>query len=247
MCFWRGVWPIFRFYILLAATVICCSLWMTMDFDADHAVSSASPGCCIWWCRQDACPHETSGSGGRSTSSRQSSSELDFSRDHRQQTNMRSGESNDRLQLQRNQKGFPLCKDPFKKANCCKCCRLLGCFIVRRVCCTHAEKTWGRWQRWWVTHLCSWGEQINTINRDQRDDARRLRGLSPAVHSFNESDMSDLGKRFNGCFLSVFQHSVGGWSNATGQGRHADVRRFKWMFLQKNKHFPEYQSRKVSD
>lgn len=26
-----------------------------MDFDADHAVSSAYPGCCIWWCRQDAC------------------------------------------------------------------------------------------------------------------------------------------------------------------------------------------------
>lgn len=50
--------------------------------------------------------------------------------------------------------------------------------------------------------------------------------------------MSDLGKRFNGRFLSVFQHSVGGWSNATGQGRHSDVRCCKWMFLQNNKHFP---------
>lgn len=75
----------------------------------------------------------------------------------------------------------------------------------------------------------------------------QLRGLSPAAQSFNKSDMSDLGKWFNGCSLSVFQHSVGGWSNATGQGRHSDVRRFKWMFLQNNKHFPEYQCRKVSD
>lgn len=29
-------------------------------------------------------------------------------------------------------------------------------------------------------------------------------GLSPPVHSFNKSDLSDLGKRFNDCFLSVF-------------------------------------------
>lgn len=178
---------------------------------------------------------------------RHCSSEPDFSRDHRRQTNMRPGESNERLQLHRNQKGFPLCKDPFKNANCCKCCRLLGCFIVCRVCCTHAGKTRGKWQRWWVTHLCLWGEQTNRINQGQCTDTRQLHSLSPAVQSFNKSDMSDLGKRFNGCFLSVFQHSVGGWSNATGQGRHSDVRCFKWMFLQNNKHFPEYQSRKVSD
>lgn len=68
--------------------------------------------------------------------------------------------------------------------------------------------------------------------------------FSPAVQSFNKSDRSDLGKRFNGCFLSVFQHSVGGWSNATGQGRDSDVQSSKWMFLHNNKHFPEYQSRK---
>lgn len=49
-------------------------------------------------------------------------------------------------------------------------------------------------------------------------------GLGPAVHSFNKSDSNDLGKQFNDCFLSVFQHRVGGWSNATGQGRHSGAR-----------------------
>lgn len=31
-------------------------------------------------------------------------------------------------------------------------------------------------------------------------------GLGPAVHSFNKSDLNDLGKQFNDRFLSVFQH-----------------------------------------
>lgn len=131
-----------RLAYFLAAAVNCCSPWMTMDFDADHTVVSAFPGCCIWWCRQDACPHETSRLGGCSMSSRHCSSEPAFSRDHRRQTNMRPGESNGRLQLQRNQNGFPLCKDPFKNANCCKCCRLLGCFIVQSMLHTCGKNPW---------------------------------------------------------------------------------------------------------
>lgn len=114
-------------------------------------------------------------------------------------------------------------------------------------CCRHVGETPDRGARR-VTHLRSRGEKTHRINQGAGAPIPdRLRGFSPAAQSFNKSDMSDLGKRFNGCFLSVFQHSVGGWSNATGQGRHSDVRRFKWMFLQNNKHFPEYQSRKVSD
>lgn len=70
-----------------------------------------------------------------------------------------------------------------------------------------------------VMRLCVWGERINTISQGQCADAARLRGLSPAVQNFNKSDTSDLGKLFNSCFLSGFQHCVGGWSNATGQGR----------------------------
>lgn len=34
--------------------------------------------------------------------------------------------------------------------------------------------------------------------------------------------LSDLRKWFNGCFLTEFQHHVGGWSDANGQGRCCD-------------------------
>ena len=44
-------------------------------------------------------------------------------------------------------------------------------------------------------------------------------GLFPPVHSFNKSDLSDLRKWFNDCFLSVFQHDVGGWSVYLRLGR----------------------------
>lgn len=66
-------------------------------------------------------------------------------------------------------------------------------------------------------------------------------GPGPAVHSFNKSDSNDLGKQFNDCFLSVFQHRVGGWSNATGQGRHSGTRCSKFW------HFPARCSSKMSD
>lgn len=72
-------------------------------------------------------------------------------------------------------------------------------------------------------------------------------GLVPAVHSFNKSDLNDPRKRFNDCFSSVFQHCVGGWSNATGQGRHSDVQCCKWMFRHNNKHFPAHHFKKVPD
>lgn len=51
---------------------------------------------------------------GAARPGRHCSPEPDVSGDCRRQTNM---------QLQRNQKGFPLCKVPFKNANCRKCCR----------------------------------------------------------------------------------------------------------------------------
>lgn len=70
-------------------------------------------------------------------------------------------------------------------------------------------------------------------------------GLIPAVHSFNKSDLNDPRKRFNDCFSSVFQHCVGGWSNATGQ--HSDVQCCKWMFRHNNKHFPAHHFKKVPD
>lgn len=113
--------------------------------------------------------------------------------------------------------------------------QIIGAFYCSQSMLPTCRKNPRQMTRWRVTHLCLWGEQINTISQGQCADARRLSGLSPAVQSFNKSDISDLGKRFNGCFLCVFQHSVGGWSNATGQGRHSVVRRFKWMFLQNNK------------
>lgn len=124
MCFWRALWPIFRFYARLAATVSCCWSWMTMDFDADHTASSASPGCCMWWCRQDACPHERSGSGGRSTSSQA----LLF-----WTWRFRGLQAADKHAASAKSEGFStLWRAPFKNSNCRKCCRSWGCFTVRR-------------------------------------------------------------------------------------------------------------------
>lgn len=59
--------------------------------------------------------------------------------------------------------------------------------------------------------------------------------------------LSDLGKQFNDCFLTVFQHCVGGWSWTAGQGRYSDVQYSKWMFQQNNKHFSFHQPRKAPD
>lgn len=114
-CFWRASLASFHAF---HPSRCYSELWMTMDFDADHAVSSASPGCCTWWCRQDACPHERARVGA-ARPRRHCSPEPDVSGDRRRQANM---------QLQRNQKGFPLFKVPFKNANCCKCCRSWGSF-----------------------------------------------------------------------------------------------------------------------
>lgn len=119
MCLWRGAWPIVRSHLLLA--VYSRRLRTLMH----TAVSSASPGCC-WWCRQDACTHETSGTGRRGTSSRRWSSEPD-----------RGGRQTciqERVMTGCSKKALPLGKAPFKIANCCKCCRLLGRFTAR---CAH--------------------------------------------------------------------------------------------------------------
>lgn len=102
-----------------------------MDFDADHAVSSASPECCMWWCRQDACPHERSGSGGRSTSSQALLSWTWRFRGTEEKT----------CTFSEIRRRFPLCEVTFKNANCRKCCRSWGLFYCSQ---EDAADMWGK-------------------------------------------------------------------------------------------------------
>lgn len=108
--------------------------------------------------------------------------------------NVHPGESSDRLQLRQNKEGFPLCK--VKLVIVANVADYWGGFTVRSVPHTCVETLR---QTTKVMRLCVWGEQINTISQGQCAHAGRLRGLSPAVQSFNKSDTVTWGN----CLIAV--------------------------------------------
>lgn len=145
-CLRRGAWPIVRVHVLLTASVRCHRGLWTLMLTAVSALRPRGAGNG----GADKVHAFMKRPAGAGAARPPAIALLNLAVPGCRHANVHPGESNDRLQLRQNKEGFPLCKDPFKIGNCCKCCRLLGGILLFGVCRTHAGKTWGRQLKWCV-------------------------------------------------------------------------------------------------